>query len=189
MAKVHKSELNCSQIQSLLDSDVQETQKLIEAINSFVNESTTTLTGDAYNTARSEMASYISILNERMKAANALKESLSSSTSSLSSYMGEYDYLDDADISIIESEIDSIVASYESMKAGWWSRHKNNFITRFIYNIKASSLDRQCASQIAPLKKELEKLKGLAGADASAYSKLVTAEQSNTTYKSAITSR
>lgn len=187
--KVHKSELNSSAIQSLLDSEVQDTENLITALNSFINGSVTTLTGQAYDAARAEASAYVSILQKRKQAAQELKSAVASSTSSLSGYMGSYDYLDDADIPVLESEIASIEASYESIKQSYYARYNKNFITRIVLNWKISSANRKCAQQIAPLQEEIKVIKGLASADSTAYGLLTKGTTTTDSYRSAITGK
>lgn len=185
--KVHRDELNSSQITSLLDSDIQDTDRLIAELNSFVTGTINTLTGEAYDTARSEIESYISMLNQRKTTANEIKTAISNATSSLSGYMGPYDYLDDSDLEILNNEIDNIRASYENIKANLRASYDKNFLTRIYLNWALSNANKQCAAQIAPLQDEIEKIKGLAGADSAAYGYLSSA--STTSYKSAITGK
>ena len=54
-------------------------------------------------------------------------------------------------------------------------------------NYELSNISNQCASKIAPLQDEIEKIKGLAGADASAYGCL--SGISSSSYKSAISNK
>lgn len=185
--KVHRSELNSSQITSLLDSDIQDTDKLITELNSFVTGTINTLTGEAYDTARAEIESYIAVLRQRKTTASEIKSAISSATSSLSSYMGPYDYLDDSDLEILNNEIDNIRGSYENIKANLRASYDKNFLTRIYLNWALSNADKQCAAQIAPLLDEIDKIKGLSSADASAYGYLSNA--STTSYKTAITGK
>lgn len=187
--KVHKSELNSSTIQSLLDSEIQDTENLITTINSFINNTKPTLTSEAYDTARSEMESYVKILEKRKLTASALKSAISNGTSSLSDYMGSYDYLDDSDLAILKSEINNIQASYDAMKNSYYQRYNNNFITRIYMNWAISSLNKQCANQIAPIQEEIDKIEGLGAADATAYSLLTAATADTDSYKGAITGK
>lgn len=185
--RVHKSELNSSKLISLLDSDIQDTDKLITELSSFVTNTKTTLTGPAYDTARKEVETYIKILNQRKITANEIKTAISNSTSSLSSYMGQYDYLDDSDLSILNSEIQSIKSSYNSIKNSYRQKYQKNIFTRIYLNWALSNLDKQCANQIAPIQDEINKIKGLASADATAYGYL--AKTSTSSYRTAITNK
>ena len=63
--KVYKSDLNCAQISSLLDADIQDTDKLIAELNSFITGTKQTLTGPAYDFAREEIETFIPILEQR----------------------------------------------------------------------------------------------------------------------------
>lgn len=184
--KVYKSDLNCAQISSLLDSDIQDTDKLIAELNSFITGSTQTLTGQAYEVAREEIASYIPILEQRKTSANEIKNAILSATSSLSGYMGPYDYLDDSNLEILEREINNIRASYENIKAECSEKYNKNILTQALLNHELSSISNQCAAQIAPLQDEIEKIKGLAGADSAAYGCLSNISSS---YKSAISNK
>ena len=184
--KVYKSDLNCAQLASLLDSDIQDTDKLIAELNSFVTGTTQSLTGPAYDVAREEIASFIPILEQRKTSANEIKNAISNATSSLSGYMGPYDYLDDSNLETLENEIKSIRASYETIKAEYSESHNKNFLTEAFINRELSNISNQCAAQIAPLQDEIEKIKGLAGADSAAYGCLANISSS---YKSAISNK
>ena len=185
--KVYKSELNSSKLISLLERDIQDTERLITELNSFVTGTKTTLTGSAYDTARSEVENYINILAQRKNTATEIKAAISNSTSSLSSYMGKYDYLDDSELSTLDGEISNIRASYSSIKANYRQKYQKNFITRIYLNWALSSLDKQCENQIAPIQDEINKIKGLSSADATAYGYL--SNVSTSSYKAAITNK
>lgn len=184
--KVYKSDLNCAQISSLLDADIQDTDKLIAELNSFITGTKQTLTGPAYDFAREEIEAFIPILEQRKTSANEIKNAISNATSSLSGYMGAYDYLDDSNLEILENEIRNIKASYENIKSEYSEKYNKNFLTKAFLNHELSSISNQCASQIAPLQEEIEKIKGLAGADASAYGCLGNISSS---YKSAVSNK
>ena len=185
--KVYKSDLNSSQIASLLDKDIQDTDKLITEINNFISGTKNSLTGPAYEAARNEIASFITILEQRKTTANEMKNAISSAMSSLSGYMGPYDYLDDSNLEILNKEINNIRASYENIKSEYTKKYDKNIFTRVYLNHEIKTLNNQCAAQIAPLQDEIEKIKGLAGADASAYGNLTSVSTSS--YKSAISNK
>ena len=184
--KVYKADLNCSQISSLLDADIQDTDKLIAELNSFITGTKNSLTGQAYDVAREEIESFIPILEQRKISANEIKNAILSATSSLSGYMGPYDYLDDSNLETLEAEISNIRASYENIKAEYNEKYNKNFLTKAYLNHELSSLSNQCSSQIAQLQDEIDKIKGLAGADASAYGCLGNISSS---YKSSISNK
>ena len=185
--KVYKSDLNSAQLSSMLDNDIQDTDKLIAELNSFVSGTTQSLTGPAYEVARQEIASFIPILEQRKTTANEIKNAISSAMSQLSGYMGPYDYLDDSNLEMLENEINKIKASYESIKAEYSEKYDTNFLTKAYLNYEITNINNQCASKIAPLQDEIEKIKGLAGADASAYGCL--SGISSSSYKSAISNK
>lgn len=185
--KVYKDDLNCAQITSLLDSDIQDTDELISKLNSFVTGTTQSLTGQAYEVARQEISSFIPILEQRKISANEIKNAISNATASLSGYMGPYDYLDDSNLEILENEIKKIRASYENIKAEYSAKYDNNFLTKPYLNYELSSINNQCASQIQPLQDEIDKIKGLAGADSAAYGCL--SNLSNSSYKTVISNK
>ena len=101
--------------------------------------------------------------------------------------MGPYDYLDDSYLEILENEISKIIASYENIKAEYSEKYDKNFLTKAYLNHELSSINNQCASQIAQLQDEIEKIKGLAGADSAAYGCL--SSLSSSSYKSAISNK
>ena len=185
--RVHRSELNSSNLISLLESDIQDNDRLIAELSSFVANTKETLTGPAYDSARKEIENYIQILNQRKQTANEIKTAISNSTSSLSTYMGQYDYLDDADLSVLNSEIQSIKSSYNSIKNSYRQKYQKNVFTRIYLNWALSNLDKQCANQIAPIQDEIDKIKGLSSADSTAYGYI--AKTSTSSYQSAISNK
>lgn len=182
--KVHKSELNSSTIQSLLANEAQDAAALITAINNFVNDTSQSLQGEAYDAARSEMIAYAQILERRVSAASELATAVANSTSSLSNYMGSYDYLDDSDISELKQEILNIQEYYENIIESYKQR---SFLQRLFFS--ETKIRRECAAKIAPLQEELTKLEGLAGADSAAYSLLTAATSTVEAYRTSVTSK
>ena len=182
--KVYKADLNSSNFIALLDSDIRDTDNLINELNSFISGSVNTLTGNAYDVAREEIESFVSILNQRKSTANELKSAIFNAMSSLSGYMGSYDYLDDSELETLNNEINNIRASYENIKEGYREEADNSLIKKVFLNKELTNIDKECSGLIAPLLDEIEKIKGLAGADASAYGCL--SGVSTSSYMSAI---
>ena len=182
--KVHKSELNSSTIQSLLENEANDAAALITAINNFVNDTSQSLQGEAYDAARSEMIAYAQILERRVSAASELASAVANSTSSLSSYMGSYDYLDDSDIPILKHEIANMQATCESMIQSYKQR---SFFQRIFFS--EAKIRREYAAKIAPIQDEVNKLEGLAGADSTAYGLLNAATSSVEAYRTSVTSK
>ena len=182
--KVHKSELNSSMIQSLLETESKDAAALITAINSFVSDTSESLKGEAYDTARAEMIAYAKILEKRVTAAADLATAVANSTNSLSNYMGSYDYLDDSDIPTLKQEIANIQASYEEIIQSYKRR---SFLRRLFFN--EGKLRRECAAKIQPLQDEVKKLEGLAGADSTAYGLLNSATSTVEAYRTSVTSK
>ena len=70
MAKAVKSDLSGGSISSmisLLESEAANVDNLVNAINSFVNDSTSSLVGASYNAARQKLGLYLHDIQTRKK--------------------------------------------------------------------------------------------------------------------------
>ena len=172
MAIAIKGELTGGAIASvaaMLEADAADTQNLISAINSFIEGTTTTLTGAGYDAARQKMALYAEDARTRQRLATELASAITSGASSLAGYMGEYSYLDDSEIPAIESQIKTLEAQINNARATLASlQSSDDPETR----ASAASYAQQITAWEATkkeLQKKLDRLIGLAGADAAAF--------------------
>ena len=183
MAKVIASELSGGAIANaiaLLENEAADTNKLKIALHSFINGTTETLKGPAYDAARKKAESYMTTLATRARLATELASSLQAALSSMSSYMDGYSELDDSKLPEIESQMSSIRAT----------------INQIIHNYNNtegstggySSLIAPYEAQYQELEKLKQKLEGLAGADSAAYGKLGSLAAEVTSYQTNIAS-
>lgn len=174
MAKVIKGDLSSvSSIVSALQGDEADTTNLINAINGFINDSPATLVGAGYNAARQKMGLYLENVQSRQKISTELASAISSGADSLAGYMGEYDVLDDSEIEEIAAEIDTLKSKISSAKYTIYQINLSNVDSE---NPVSTSYYYNCIngweSTLAELEKKLERLIGLGGADAAAFSQV-----------------
>ena len=111
MAMVLSGDLSGSAISSafaLLEAEVADTTNLINAIKSFIEDSTTTLKGKSYDAARQKLGLYLADIKSRQSIATELATAISEGAASMAGYMEGYSKLDDAEIDEIEAEIRSL---------------------------------------------------------------------------------
>ena len=190
MAVVLSGDLSGSTISSvvaLLEAEANDTTQLINAINAFIEGSTNTLKGKAYDAARQKLSLYLEDIKSRQSIAAELAAAILEGASSLSSYMEGYSKLDDSEIDEIEAEISNLEGKISSA-------------SQTIYNIKQSNLDSEnpisttyytqqisfWESTIKELKKKLDKLINLEAADASAFSGVEGACESVVKYSASV---
>ncbi len=170
MAKVVNSELTgggISRMISLLEGEATSTAALNKAISSFMYDSSSSLIGKSYDTARSKMSLYLQDVETRSTLAAELASAISSGAESLSGYMEGYDMLDDSEIPEIESSISSLKQEISSAQATIRSlKLKDPKANVSAYTSSISS----CQAYLTELEKKLEKLKGLGAADSAAFS-------------------
>ena len=107
MAVVFSSDLSggsISSVVSMLETEAEDAQNLINAINSFIEGTKSSLTGKGYDMARQKMSMYIQDLKVRKQVAMDLANAISQGASSLLGYMEEFSKLDDSEIIELENE-------------------------------------------------------------------------------------
>ncbi len=172
MAIVYQSDLSGGAISgmvSALESEAESVESLMGAINSFVNDSTTSLVGEGYNAARSKMGLYVEDIQSRKRIAAQLASAISSGAASLAGYMGEYSMLDTDQIPEIEERIRQLKTQIQNAR---------NTINNLVNNAKPGenlvlggyySSINYWSSTVAELEKKLERLIGLGAADGGAF--------------------
>lgn len=189
MAKAIKGELSGGGIASavaMLEAEAADTQNLISAINSFIDGTTTTLTGAGYDAARQKMALYLEDARSRQKIAAELASAITQGASSLAGYMGEYSILDDADIPEIESQIKTLESQIANARATLTSlESSSDESTRSSAASYAQQISAWEATK-AELQKKLDRLIGLAGADASAFGAVSSAASQVSQYSASV---
>lgn len=172
---------------ALLEAEANDTTQLINAINSFIEESTITLKGKGYDAARQKLSLYLEDIKSRQKIATELALAISEGAASLSSYMESYSKLDDSEIDEIETEISSLETKISSARQTIYNIKQNNQdsedpVSINYYTEQISSWE----SIIEELKKKLDKLINLESADASAFSGVEGACESVVKYSAAV---
>lgn len=184
MTKIVKNDLvnsNINEMISSLDLDITDTDKVIEILSSFVEETTTELISPSYDAARKKIESYITILNKRKEIAQNLKSAISYAVNNMNSYMEDSDFLDDSNLQDITSKLNQVSFNLEKAYASLKDETSENYKDCINAVVSYQSL----YDELIKLK---DKLVNLAPTDESAYSK-VAAELSNISlYKSSVDS-
>lgn len=183
MAVVLSGDLSGSAISNavaLLEAEANDTTQLINAINSFIEESTITLKGKGYDAARQKLSLYLEDIKSRQKIATELASAISEGAASLSSYMEGYSKLDDSEINEIETEISSARQTIYNIKQN--NQDSEEPVSINYYTEQISSWE----SIIEELKKKLDKLVNLESADVSAFSGVEGACESVVKYSAAV---
>ena len=97
MAKVYYDELTAamaSDIFDRLEADKRESQAVKEVLSTFISSSQTVLTGQQYNSYRSQLATFNNALDQRMNLDEALSTNIRSALQLLIDYMDGDLYLD-----------------------------------------------------------------------------------------------
>ena len=190
MAMVLSGDLSGSAISSavaLLEAEVADTTNLINAINSFIEDSTTTLKGKSYDAARQKLGVYIADIKSRQSIATELATAISEGAASMAGYMEGYSKLDDAEIDEIEAEIRSLESKISGARQTIYNINQSNENSE---NLVSVSYYRQqistWESAIEELKKELDKLVNLEAADSSAFSGVSGACESIVKYSASV---
>ncbi len=190
MAMVLSGDLSGSAISSavaLLEAEVADTTNLINAINSFIDDSTTTLKGKSYDAARQKLGLYLEDIKARQNIATELATAISNGAASMAGYMEGYSKLDDSEIDEIEAEIKSLeskisVARQTIYNINQSNEDSENLVSVSYYTQQISSYE----SAIEELKKELDKLINLEAADSSAFSGVEGACESVVKYSASV---
>ena len=190
MAMVLSGDLSGSAISSavaLLEAEVADTTNLINAINSFIEDSTTTLKGKSYDAARQKLGLYLADIKSRQSIATELATAISEGAASMAGYMEGYSKLDDAEIDEIEAEIRSLESKISGARQTIYNINQSNENSE---NLVSVSFYRQqistWESAIEELNKDLDKLVNLEAADSSAFSGVSGACESIVKYSASV---
>ena len=159
---VNKSDLegaNKSKVISAFQNDIEDCNKLKNAIEEFVNGTSDKLKGESYDSVRKYLSNYINVINTRISVANAIIDIITSANNSLIAYMEDEPVLITEEIPAINSRINYLKSAIEPDEY-----------------------------QISKLQRKKEKLDGLQGADNKAYGILNSTEGEINKLKSSIDS-
>lgn len=115
------SSANSSKAISLLTSDMEDSKKLSDSIEDFINSSTEVLKGASFDTVRSHMQKYVDALSKRVKTAESLINAIKAANDSMTSYMDGEPKLDSSELETLQSQVNS----YRSKAQGYLSRIDN----------------------------------------------------------------
>ena len=183
MARVDKSDLSkVNKDISFLDTIESESKTIISNIELFINNSTSVLTGSAYDSVRNRLKMYIDALTKQSTIASTLKQNITSVNNSMSNYMDIYSTLDDSNIEKTERAIEN---------AKQQIRELNSYLTSYgnMKGVNISEIKAAIASlteESTRLEKLLEILKGLKGKDAELSGQLNSITNDVNNYKNAI---
>ena len=172
MAVVFSSDLSggsISSVISMLETEADDAQNLINAINSFIEGTKSSLTGKGYDMARQKMSMYVQDLKVRKQVAMDLANAISQGASSLLGYMEEFSKLDDSEIIELENEIRKLDSNISSAR---YTLRKIMFNSDEDDDKYVGYYRRQISyweNTKKDLDRKLEKLLGLAGADGAAF--------------------
>lgn len=190
MAVVYSSDLNGSAVNNvvaMLEAEASDTTKLINAINDFIEGSTTTLVGKGYDAARQKLGLYLVDIQSRQSIAAELAAAISDGASSLASYMDGYAKLDDSEIDDIEYEIKSLNSKIASARQTIASINESNVDSE--NPVSTASYTQQIndwEATIEELDKKLEKLKHLEEADSAAFGGVQSAGEQVAKYSASV---
>ena len=172
MAVVFSSDLSggsISSVISMLETEADDAQNLINAINSFIEGTKSSLTGKGYDMARQKMSMYVQDLKVRKQVAMDLANAISQGASSLLGYMEEFSKLDDSEIIELDNEIRKLDSNISSAR---YTLRKIMFNSDEDDDKYVGYYRRQISyweNTKKDLDRKLEKLLGLAGADGAAF--------------------
>ena len=172
MAVVFSSDLSggsISSVISMLETEADDAQNLINAINSFIEGTKSSLTGKGYDMARQKMSMYVQDLKVRKQVAMDLANAISQGASSLLGYMEEFSKLDDSEIIELDNEIRKLDSNISSAR---YTLRKIMFNSDEDDDKYVGYYRRQISyweNNKKDLDRKLEKLVGLASADGAAF--------------------
>lgn len=169
--KVVKGDLSSMETSAsqVFDAEVADAEKAIAALDGFMGTigPGTSLTGEAYNTIKGQLANYKSLMEQRKALANSMKSAISAAISSMSSYMEGYSELDTAELEDLQVKINNANTQISSLQS-----QLNNAELSDAEKGSISSSISDYQAQLEELKKKQDKLKNLSAADGSAYGSL-----------------
>ena len=153
----------------MLETEADDAQNLINAINSFIEGTKSSLTGKGYDMARQKMSMYVQDLKVRKQVAMDLANAISQGASSLLGYMEEFSKLDDSEIIELDNEIRKLDSNISSAR---YTLRKIMFNSDEDDDKYVGYYRRQISyweNNKKDLDRKLEKLVGLASADGAAF--------------------
>lgn len=118
LLKSDLSSANSSKAISTLRTDMDDTQKMISAIEDFISSSDSVLVGASFDTIRSHMQKYVDALNKRVKVDESLVNALIKANTTMINYMDGESKLDTSEREAYQSEAES----YRSKASGYLDR-------------------------------------------------------------------
>lgn len=152
---------------SALNKDVEDCSALKGALGDFIGviEQRESLDGVSYQAVKGKLSSYQDIVEQRKTIANDLAQAIVAATGQMESYMGEYSYLDTAELDTIKTNLTNAKSELSLLNAA-----ANGTRETTLSAAQISSRLLSVNQLIHDLEKKVEKLEGLPGADSSAFS-------------------
>ena len=177
--RIVSSDLSNGSIQSLvsaLTNDVQDCEALNGALDDFIGviDAKESLDGVSYQAVKGKLASYKEIVKQRKQIATDLASAIRASINYMTSYMGEYEYLDDTELPTIKQK--HALAVNESnylVSLRFQDSEDYNEMNIGDTEISLGEINRRLSelnTLMQDLDKKIKKLEGLPGADSSAFS-------------------
>lgn len=195
MSKVYLDELNAalsSSTFSTLEADANDSNSVGSSIKSFVDGSSTALTGEQWDKVRSKLGVYDSALAKRVSVANNLSSAIKEALTMLKNYMLPYKYLDTSKLDEYETAKKQAETAKENLtnmlKETVTVSYKQNGVTKYTtkpkYDPTVINQQLQLAEKaITELDKIITKIKGLDAVYSKAESLLSTAFQEVTEFQ------
>ncbi len=183
MTLLLKSDLgsaNQSKLIKTLTNDIDDTDKLIGAIQSFIDSSTNVLIGESFNAVRSHMQVYIDLLSKRKSLAQDMIESIKVANDHMTNYMEDESRLNTSEKELVRNKMNSYYSSAEAYDYRY--KHYDSSKER----VTKTSLLNMYYDAVNNAKKQeklLKLLENLDAEDASTHASLVSTEDDISSFK------
>jgi ElaB/YqjD/DUF883 family membrane-anchored ribosome-binding protein len=174
---------NNSKAITSLTTDMEDTKKLLAAVENFISGSTSELKGEAYDTVRAHMQVYVEALNSRIKVAENLIAAIKSANGTMTSYMDGEPKLDTSQMETVKNQMNTFKNSADDLyvRYKYYNPEKERISKETIYSLYSEQLR---------LAKEKEKLYDLLdhldSTDTATYNKLKAATDDVNTFKTSV---
>ena len=173
------SSMNSSAVITLLKDTAEDSNKVLNRISTFINNSKTVCKGGGYDAVRAKMSLYLDALRKQSKICVNLSNNVVCANNSMFNYMEGYTELDNAKLPEINNSIneaDRTISWLREIVYDYEYDNKGQIISVNSHTRGDQSLINSWVSVLTELKKLREKLENLESADSSAYSSIADTE-------------
>ena len=173
------SSMNSSAVITLLKDTAEDSNKVLNRISTFINNSKTVCKGGGYDAVRAKMSLYLDALRKQSKICVNLSNNVVCANNSMLNYMEGYTELDNAKLPEINNSIneaDRTISWLREIVYDYEYDNKGQIISVNSHTRGDQSLINSWVGVLTELKKIREKLENLESADSSAYSSIADAE-------------